>query len=168
MKVIFLDIDGVLNTQETFKNIYDEYQITHERRIELDEKRISYLSEIVKSTGALIVLSSTWRIFGYMENGIFVPTNKRTIELKRLFDLYNIAIYDMTPIMGSREEEIRKWLSTHEVDNYLIIDDGTFNFKKEEEDRLIKTNFYIKDYPNAGLGEQHIPEAIKKLTLKKQ
>lgn len=167
MKVIFLDIDGVLNTQKTFKDIHDEYQVTHKRRVELDEKKIFYLSEIVRLTGANIVLSSSWRIFGHMEDGEFIPTNKRTEELKRLFAKYNMVIYDMTSFLGSREEEIREWLSCHNAEEYLIIDDETFNYNEEEMQRLIKTNFYLKYYPNIGLGEQHIEEAVKKLTLKR-
>ena len=168
MKAIFLDIDGVLNTQKTFKDIYDEYQVTHKRRVELDENKIFYLSEIVRLTGAYIVLSSSWRIFGHMEDGIFIPTNRRTEELKRLFAKYNLVIYDMTPFLGSREEEIREWVSNHNVEDYLIIDDETFNYNEEEMKRLIKTNFYLKYYPDIGLSESHIEEAVKKLTLKRK
>ncbi len=168
MKVIFLDIDGVLNTQQTFKDIYEEYQESHKRRVELDEIRIAYLSEIVKKTNAYIVLISSWRIFGHMEDGIFVPTNKRTVELQRLFAKYNIFIYDMTPFLESREEEIREWLYNHDVEEYLIIDDEAFNYNEEERERLIKTSFYLKNAPDIGLSEKHINEAVKKLNLKKK
>ena len=103
-----------------------------------------------------------------MEDGIFIPTNRRTEELQRLFTKYNLVIYDMTPFLGSREEEIREWLRYHEVEDYLIIDDETFNYNEEEMKRLIKTNFYLKYYPNIGLSENHIEEAVKKLTLKRK
>lgn len=46
VKVIFLDIDGVLNTNSD-RNISDE--------------KLIFLSELVSKTGAEIVLSSSWR-----------------------------------------------------------------------------------------------------------
>ena len=49
-KVIFLDIDGVLNTS------YTKY-----RDEVLDDFRLDYLAKIVNKTRAKIVLTSTWR-----------------------------------------------------------------------------------------------------------
>lgn len=103
-----------------------------------------------------------------MEDGVFVPTNTKTEELKRLFAKYNIVIYDVTEFLGSREEEIREWLSCQNAEEYIIIDDETFNYNEEEIQRLIKTNFYLKYYPNIGSTESHIKEAVKKLTLNRK
>ena len=61
MKVIFLDIDGVLNTYQTFIDIYLEYKKTKIRRLEIDGDKVSLLSEIINLTGSKIVLSSSWR-----------------------------------------------------------------------------------------------------------
>lgn len=47
-KIIFLDIDGVLATQET---LYEKFS----------EKALFQLERIVKETGAKIVVSSSWR-----------------------------------------------------------------------------------------------------------
>ena len=69
MKVIFLDIDGVLNTSQTFIEIDNEFIKTGKRRIEIDLDRVELLKEIVDATGAVIVLSSSWRLSGKMENG---------------------------------------------------------------------------------------------------
>ena len=51
MKVIFLDVDGVLNSKQ------DDYSI----KLRTDS-HLNFLRMIVKSTGAKIVLSSSWRI----------------------------------------------------------------------------------------------------------
>ena len=51
MKVIFLDVDGVLNSAQ------DGYSI----RLKTDS-HLKLLQYIVKETGAKIVLSSSWRI----------------------------------------------------------------------------------------------------------
>ncbi len=55
MKIIFLDIDGVLNSAETFErmpgNIFG-----------VDAKMLAILKRILSETEAEIVLSSTWRL----------------------------------------------------------------------------------------------------------
>ena len=51
MKVIFLDVDGVLNSQDLFERCGDEL-------VPIDEENIRCLKEIVDATGAEIVLSA--------------------------------------------------------------------------------------------------------------
>ena len=55
MKVIFLDIDGVLNS-----GAYDRRRNWNELT-DIDESRLPLVKQIVDQTGAVIVLSSTWR-----------------------------------------------------------------------------------------------------------
>lgn len=55
MKIIFLDIDGVLNSRA-----YDRKRNWNEQT-DIDETRLPLIKEIVDATGAKIVLSSTWR-----------------------------------------------------------------------------------------------------------
>ncbi len=52
MKIIFLDIDGVLNSRT-----YDRKRNWNEQT-DIDESRLPLVKEIVDSTGAEIVLSS--------------------------------------------------------------------------------------------------------------
>ena len=56
MKIIFLDIDGVLNS------IAYEREKAPEQSF-IDESRLPLVAQIVRKTGAAIVLSSTWRIY---------------------------------------------------------------------------------------------------------
>ena len=51
MKYIFLDIDGVLNTKASWST----------KPYDLDTNSISVLGDICKKTGAIIVLTSTWK-----------------------------------------------------------------------------------------------------------
>ena len=57
--VIFLDIDGVLNS-----NFWNE---NHQREISdgtlIDEEKIGILATLVKETDSLIILHSGWRIW---------------------------------------------------------------------------------------------------------
>ena len=54
MKVIFLDIDGVLNCSKTRNPRKLPYVV--------DKRLLALLKRMLKRTGAKIVLSSTWRI----------------------------------------------------------------------------------------------------------
>ena len=45
MKVIFLDVDGVLNTEETFERNYQEYLKTGIRKEPIDEFRVKTINK---------------------------------------------------------------------------------------------------------------------------
>lgn len=59
MKIIFLDIDGVLNSDEYFDKI--KYLKIEGIESEIDRKKVKLLQEAVKQTGAKVVLTSSWR-----------------------------------------------------------------------------------------------------------
>jgi hypothetical protein len=102
-KVIFLDIDGVLNCQRTSNPRYLPYII--------DDALLARLRQLVDRTDASVVLSSTWR---YDPAGIF--------SAKR----YGIPFIDVIPDLPHepRGKEILQWLQEHpEVTRYIVIDD---------------------------------------------
>ena len=83
----------------------------------LDVRAICYLRKIVETTGAEIVLTSSWRWYKEQRNTVHK-------QLKRK----NIDFIDTTPIeitiKMSRADEINAWLEKHpEIDNYVILDD---------------------------------------------
>ena len=53
MKIVFLDIDGVLNCEGSRSRCVGYRGI--------DDKKVENLAKIVKATGAEIVLTSTWK-----------------------------------------------------------------------------------------------------------
>lgn len=62
MKVLFLDIDGVLNSHRTavaFGGI--PHTTANNGRARLDEVAIRLIGGIARAAGAVVVLSSTWR-----------------------------------------------------------------------------------------------------------
>ena len=65
MKIIFLDIDGVLNHEAFYKERYEnkDYKIKHPYS-EIDPKCVANLNNLCKETDAKIVISSTWRNSG--------------------------------------------------------------------------------------------------------
>jgi hypothetical protein len=110
MKVIFLDVDGVLNNWEGLS----QYGIHY-----IDAEKVSLLKAIVFATEAKIVLSSTWRI------------RKEDFDMvKAVLLSQGMEIYDVTPqvFSGYRSREIGLWLEEKAVlpiDKYAILDDDT-------------------------------------------
>ena len=103
MKVIFLDIDGVLNCRRT-QNARDLPYI-------VDDKLLKRLFTLLERTGAEVILSSTWR---YDPAGLF--------SAKR----YGIPFLDVIPDMPGkpRRTEITSWIDANgEVERFAVIDD---------------------------------------------
>lgn len=114
-KIIFLDVDGVLNCDKTERETRSGYRFVGSRKIKL-------LKKIVEETGAAIVLSSDWR---YNRNA--PEMNSDFLELKNELRRYGIEIQDYTPELAwsNRGREIELWLGTHpHIQNYVILDDS--------------------------------------------
>ena len=142
MKVIFLDIDGVLNTSKTYVDRKNKYMKTGILDLDIDEFRVGYLKEILDKTDAKIVLSSSWRHFFYKNEQIVVPRTKKGLELYDLLNKYKIEIYDITTKNNylKREEQINLWLSQREdVDSFVVIDDESSDLQSFIGKELIKT-----------------------------
>ena len=103
MKVIFLDVDGVLNSQQLFEKCEDDQLIS------VDEDNIKNLKTIVDATGAKIVLSSSWR-YGWAEHSDAVQDWCQI--LVDILAKYDLKIIDKTEYLssGRREDEIKDWL----------------------------------------------------------
>lgn len=97
MNVLFVDINGVLNTPYSKGFVKNSL--------------MKLLIKIVRKTDAKIVVSSTWRMFA-----------KDTIE--RAFDYYGVDIFDYTPKMTIKREEIQAWVDDHDIDKFAILDDN--------------------------------------------
>lgn len=165
MKVVFLDVDGVLNTEETFERNYQEYLKTGIKNEPIDEIRIGYLKEIVDKTGAKIVLSSSWRRHCEFEDGLIVSEEGHTKYLIKMLAKYGMTLYDITGYdrEGNRGNEINEWLNQNEVENFIILDDSSGDLQDFIDKELIKTNFYKGE--NSGLCQEHIDVAIDKLNI---
>lgn len=151
MKVIFLDIDGVLNEDTTPTR-------TKSRVIFIDQDKLMRLKRIVDATGAKIVLSSTWR-----HDRDDARYNGDFLELREAFQTGGLDFCDYTPVDATgahRGMEIKAWLSLHpEVDRYIILDDELFDFEEcGLLPRLVKTVFW-----DGGLTEELTQEAISML-----
>lgn len=156
MKVIFLDVDGVLNSDEYFDKIKD-LNIEGIKR-EIDIEKIKLLKKAIDETGAKVVLSSSWR---YTRNGQ---------QLKEL--LLDYGIYaDTTPFLqNERGLEIKQWLLDNQsVEDFVILDDEIFD---SYDERIIKKLIKISNGNGYNFGEglllRDVDEIIKRLGKKKE
>lgn len=123
IKVIFLDIDGVHNTRESMymDRIFPTPKLEGvEDRIpdHLSCYTVRLLNDIIKETGAKVVISSTWRLG-------FSPQ-----EMQIILEYYGFKgeVIANTPNLweGKRGDEIRLWINeSDDVESFVIIDDDS-------------------------------------------
>ena len=149
MKVIFLDIDGVVNCMYTKQRLRGI--------IFVDPRKIQLVKGIVDATGALIVLTSTWRSGWYdIDNHVNSQNATDFISLRDEFNKVGLDFFDKTERSndGYRGKEISMWLENHpEVTNYVIIDDDTDI--KPHGLKFIQTSW------QKGICQKHVIKAIK-------
>lgn len=120
MKVIFLDIDGVLNNAESIRS--------NRTNLIFDQNCVQQLNRVTATTGAKIVISSNWRegiplwhvqaIIG--SRGVEGDIIGMTPDLKRLEGLGP----EDKHVFWVRAHEISRWLEANPwVTRYAVIDD---------------------------------------------
>ena len=148
MKIIFLDIDGVLNSRQ-----YDSGRSMAEGNI--DVSRLLLLKQLVEQTGAKIVLTSSWRRHWDRAGECTDEIGK---ELEDTFGRFGICLYDKTPeLEKDRSKEINEWLAMNRDFNaFVVIDDIKFGWY-ELAPFVVNTDYHI----GRGLEQRHIEKAIK-------
>ena len=152
-KVIFLDVDGVLNYTLWYIDDRNPGNLNGQEG-DLDPLCIEKINKLCEETGAEIVLSSDWRI----DNRAFVRLEKA--GLHKILDKTPISIFDTRGLIYNsiRGEEIQIWLKEHpEVCNYVIIDDRT-DFTEEQLSHFVHVNSY------KGLTEENCQLALNILS----
>lgn len=111
MRIVFLDIDGVIVTARS--------QFARRSAIAADREAGAILETIARAAPAAFVVSSTWR-----EGETRLGFQRRLGDLGMSADLLHEDW--ATPILGGdRQREIDDWLSRHpEVTHHAILDDG--------------------------------------------
>ncbi len=147
--VIFLDIDGVLNSSAYFDRIgvgRDGLRLPAFSGDQIDPEAVGRLNEIVATTNARIVISSSWRLGHTLE------------ELRELLAARGLVgnIIGVTPnlMTDARSEEIKKWIERHGATNYVILDDDHLAGVGMGP-RFVWTSFVY------GLTDEHVEQAIR-------
>ena len=141
MKIIFLDIDGVMNCQMTWRTT---------RKNGFDSGPSKVLKYILDATGAYVVVSGALG---------------RTIafeDLKTMFQRVGIdsqRIFGVTDFIGTRGNDITNWLNEHPgiTERYILIDDAGLDDVQPHGRRLVHT------LSREGLLPSDAPTAIRLL-----
>ena len=159
-KVLFLDIDGVLNTKWWYTQM-DKNTPKDKYGYAFDPIAVANLKKILDETGADIVISSSWKCMGlsqleemWEERGlpgkiIGITPNSVSDELLLNADIDNMELFHI------RGTEIREWLmkNSKSVSNYAILDDMD-NMLPEQQDHFVWID------PDIGITDGNAVQAI--------
>ena len=106
------------------------------------QSAVDLLKEVVEKTGAVIVISSTWRI------------NHSLKRFKEMFSLYgweDAPVIDHTPrtMDGFRGREINIWIREQEdfdglkIYKYVIVDDSSDFFEEQKKHHFVHTDSVV-------------------------
>ena len=133
MKIIFLDVDGCINSEDYAVYRYETKQFNKDQFI--DERAVAFLNYLIDQTEAKVVLSSSWR-------GSFEETENRFKAAG-----FKYEFFDKTPYLGNRHRgsEIKAWIEEYEKNNeplesYVIIDDDN-DILEDQEKNFVQCNF---------------------------
>lgn len=123
--IIFLDIDGVLNTVESLSN-----------NVGIMPEKVLLLQNIASRTNASIVISSDWK------------HSFTLLEISKILycaGLVGIEILGFTPndshLDSLRGENVDGYLEEYDYDNYVILDDlSEHNFYDHQIENLVVTD----------------------------
>jgi hypothetical protein len=158
MKIIFLDIDGVINSAYEWVPMSERKGNPDSYLWDLDDlmpKYIKRLNEIIEATDAKVVISSSWRIqyehtkieFMLKEQGFVGEVIGETPQFNRTPD----------GVPQDRGDEIKFWVNTHDdIDAFVILDDIDY-------DGI--TEYYYPQFvhikKSTGLLPKHVERAIQ-------
>lgn len=131
MKVLFLDIDGVLNSERS-SLACDGYphSFVPDDLDKFDWIAVSLVRKLCNVASCSIVLSSSWRLQFTVEEAV------RALDLPIIGATPDHGDYD------SRATEIHAWLAAHpEVERYAIVDDiPQFRTMPELQAKFVQTD----------------------------
>ncbi len=157
--LIFLDIDGVLNSTRWLITASKDGTLAIPSREHIDPAAVGVLNQIVKHTRAKVVISSTWRKIHTLE------------QMRAILKKYDFEgeVIDVTPDFFAlrhqrsgkpyvRGDEIHSWLEQNECLGvpFVILDD--------DQDMGILRRHLIRTTGEDGLLWSHIDAVLKLFT----
>jgi hypothetical protein len=161
MKALFLDIDGVIATEEQYSRRRDKFWKKTEWAKELgvpypfDEKCVEILNEIVEETDAEIIISSDWRL--HWDLILLSEIFKHNGVKKLPRSVTKVKPVSMGQLSKNRANEILDFVNHFDLKQFAILDDldlMQFLDKGDAKERFVRT----KD--NQGLKEVGVKEKV--------
>lgn len=143
MKVVFLDIDGVLLTRQDYTDMEGRRNV---HTLRPQPSTVANLNKILAATNAKIVVSSSWRV------GRSVKQLSQKLSAWGVTPKSVVGATSTSPL--GRGEEISEWLRNHEnIESFVILDDDVFDML-DLIPNIVHTHF------ETGLQEEHVAKAI--------
>ena len=161
-KILFLDIDGVLNTERQHDHCV-KVGAAHVDNFgyAFDPVAVANLKKIVDETGADIVISSSWKFCGlstmqklWASRGLpgkILDVTPNNVSDEMLLNV-DLSSMDMPAGKGS---EIKEWLSTsgQNVTHYAILDDVP-DMLPEQQSHFVQTD------PRVGITQDDVRRIV--------
>ena len=172
--LIFLDFDGVLNTENHFAKMTVEGVPTRDYYgPKFDPKAVANLQKIIEATDAWIIVSSSWRYMGLKDlqrmwtdrnlPGWIAGITPLHTDDDKLLETDLSQLDEITPEMfsSSRGNEIKAYFNempgnSSDSQRYVILDDLN-EVLPEQESHFIRIN------PIVGITEEDVERAVEKL-----
>lgn len=165
-KILFLDIDGVLNTERQHDHCVEAGAAYVDNfGYAFDPVAVANLKKIVDETGADIVISSSWKFWGLSTmqklwarrdlSGQVIDITPNTVSDELLLSV-DLSFMELPAGKGS---EIKEWLSDNgnQVTHYAILDDVP-DMLPEQQSHFVQTD------PRVGITEDDADKVISILT----
>lgn len=159
MKVIFLDFDGVLNSDRWLAVIGQEWTAAGQgapipRPRHIDPAAVGLLNQLVDRTGAVVVVSSAWRTLGITECRAILRQRGCVARVVGATPLFVPRQRLSERVIRGRE--IRAWLSRRrKVERFVVLDDmGAAEFEGMW-DSLVQTD------GRKGLTQDDVERAVR-------
>ena len=136
-KVIFLDIDGVLNTTGDKKLINNM----------VEESKLNNLVNLINNTQSVLVVISDRRLL-----------EDERLNIESIFDNFEILVkyLSLKRTHRKRSDEVLYYLNNHkDITNYVILDDNDLGYSED----IVLYPHFINTYKN-GFGEDEYNKAI--------
>lgn len=166
MNYIFLDIDGVLNSEKYILKMHKKHGEDKKAIPEeiynlrfLNEKAFKLLGKVVKQTNANIILSSSWR--SAFINNYPSRDNLLAQQFYATLHKYGMTISGITTLKHKdRGLQILEYVNQYllETDCWIVIDDECSDIIP-----YIQNNKFIKTDFKTGFMKKHMRQAIKLL-----
>jgi hypothetical protein len=160
MKVLFLDIDGVLNSSEYFfsKGYLDETESMTDAETmllahpsHLDPSALQVINHIVKESGAQVVLSSSWRMKYTIEEWTEMMQKRgATFKITGRTPKHSMSttrgaeILDYINSMRNKPDSIVIIDDHSDMDNlkkYLVLTNGKFGITMRDAEKALQLLF---------------------------
>lgn len=149
---IFLDVDGVLNSDEWYHYYWENDLKYTDKEYNLDYRAVERINRLIEATGAEIVLSSSWR-FDMDVTKLRLSRSGLRYEIAKKLPGCEFGVGSPT-----RGELIAEYVKNQKCKRYVIFDDDTDMTDEQKEKYFVHTDPFI------GLTDADIDKAIEILS----